>query len=170
MRRTVHLLVPSCDEDKSFWRDTAIVIGHVYLLTERQLSFLDGHPLGYANIDMYFLTCRILYAQHLILPVGIGIFVDGQSLLYGFLHQRLVIYIHTRHKRECLGQNILLGAVVVTECSVVRTDVRQLLLQFLVASSDIADHFPEPVFGEQPVQLLRSPRLCIPAILIACML
>ena len=165
MFRPIHLLVLTCHVDKSLGRDTALVVGHFYLLTECPLGLLDGHALGDADVDMHLLPCRILDTEHLILPVGILVNVHFHRLLYSLGHQRLIIHIDARHKRERLGDDILLRTVVVLEGAVVRTEIGQPVLQGLVAAADIRHHLSQPVLGEQAIHLLPSPALCIPAVI-----
>ena len=166
MLRPKDLLVLTRQIDEPLGRDTAPIVGlrNVYLRAERRLCLFDGHAFGNADIDVDLLPCRIFYAQHLILPVGILILVHLQRPAYGLLYQLLIIHIDASHKGESLRDDILLCTMVVLKPRVVRAYVWQFVLQRLVAIADIGHHLSQPVFGEQAVHLLRSHRFRIASV------
>ena len=132
-----------------------------YLLAEGTLSFLDGHALRNADIDVTLATSRISLTQHHVVPLRQLVLVHLQCFLEGSAHQLGVVDIHTGHKGESLGDDAVLRPMVVLEGRVVRADEWQPVLLLLPSGTDVGYIAAEPLLAEQLVELLPSLCFCI---------
>ena len=169
MLRTEYLLIDTSHIDVPFGceaRRIKQLIGiKTYLLAESTLGFFDGHAFRNADIDMTFATSRISLTQHHVVPLRHFILIHFQCFLESLTHQLGVVYIHTCHKGECLGNDTILCPMVVFECRVVRADEWQPVFLLLLTGTNVCDILAEPLLAEQLVELLSSLGLCISPII-----
>ena len=165
-----HLLVDTCYINISFGSEARRIEQFIGIktefLAESTLGLLDGHTLRNADVYMTLAASRISLTQHHVVPLRLLILVYLQSFCESLTHQLGVVDIHARHKRESLGYDGVLCAMIVLEGRVVRTDKRQPVLLLLPSGTDVG-HIPsEPLLAEQLVKLLRGLCFCIAPIVL----
>ena len=130
--RAVHLV--ACHQYKALWGEALRVGLHLQVVvavvvqigTELSLRLLDGLALGHQNPDVALGLARgILDVEYGAVPLRHLVLVHGQCAADGLRSLLGVVDVGAGLACEHLGQNVLLGTMVIAEGRVVRTDVGQ---------------------------------------------
>ena len=91
--------------------------------------------------------------QH-VLPLAALLFIKKVRASDGRLYGLRVVDIHAGLKQECLWIHISLTATVVAESVVVRATDGQLILEGIVAATDVVHHLRQPrLMGQTVIHL-----------------